>query len=151
MIGHVYITYYLAPVVLLSILTAAYRAALPNARFIDFDTTAKEEVIAMFSTMQPSDLVVLIQSSNFLLNEFRIRLHLFQQKLKVIEHTHLHRNTEEQWEVYINALAYDSRMVSKNRTGAQNKTRDNERADLSLRWRNLHHHRWTRNAKIEHW
>ncbi len=92
---------------LTDILTAAYRAALPNARFIDFDTTAKEEVIATFNTMQPGDLVVLIQSSNFLLNQFRIRLHLFQQKLKVIEHTHLHRNTEEQWGVYIDALAYD--------------------------------------------
>lgn len=92
---------------LTNILTAAYRAALPNARFVDFDATAKEEVITTFDTMQPGDLVVLIQSANFLLNEFRIRLRLFQQKLKVIEHTHLRRNTEEQWEVYIDALAYD--------------------------------------------
>jgi leucyl aminopeptidase (aminopeptidase T) len=57
--------------------------------------------------MQPSDLVVLIQSSNFLLDAFRIRLHLFQKKLKVIEHTHLYRNTEDVWDVYINALEYD--------------------------------------------
>jgi leucyl aminopeptidase (aminopeptidase T) len=92
---------------LTKILTEAYRAALPDARFIDFDALTKEEVIAACDEMQPSDLVVLIQSSNFLLDAFRIRLHLFQKKLKVIEHTHLHRNTEDVWDVYVNALEYD--------------------------------------------
>jgi len=92
---------------LTGVLTAAYRAALPDARFLDFDTLSKEDVIAAIDTMKERDLVVLIQSSNFLLNEFRIRLHLFQKKLKVIEHTHLHRNPEAVWDVYVNALAYD--------------------------------------------
>ena len=68
---------------------------------------SKEEVIAACDEMRPDDLVVLIQSSNFLLDAFRIRLHLFQKKLKVIEHTHLYRNTEDVWDVYINALEYD--------------------------------------------
>lgn len=93
---------------LTEILTAAYRTALPDARFIDFDTASKEEVMDAINAMKPSDLVVLIQSSNFLLDAFRIRLHLFQQKLKVIEHVHLHRNTEDVWDVYINALEYDT-------------------------------------------
>lgn len=92
---------------LTDVLTAAYRAVLPDARFLDFDTLAKEDVIAAIDTMRERDLVVLIQSSNFLLNEFRIRLHLFQKKLKVIEHTHLHRNPSAVWDVYVNALAYD--------------------------------------------
>jgi len=92
---------------LTDILTAAYRAALPHAEFIDFDASNKDAIIAAFDALAPGDLVVLIQSSNFLLNEFRIRLHLFQHKLKVIEHVHLHRNSEEVWDVYINALAYD--------------------------------------------
>jgi len=89
------------------ILVEAYRTVLPGARFVDFDTVTKEEIIAAFDTMAPEDLVVLIQSSNFLLNEFRIRLHLFSKKLKVIEHMHLYRNTENVWDVYIDALAYD--------------------------------------------
>ncbi len=89
------------------ILTAAYQAVLPGARFIDFDTATKEAVIASFDTLSPGDLVVLIQSSNFRLDEFRIRLHLFSKKLKVIEHMHLYRNTEPVWDVYINSLAYD--------------------------------------------
>ncbi len=92
---------------LTDILTAAYRTALPHAHFVDFDAVSKEEVIAAFEAMQPGDLVVLIQSSNFLLDAFRIRLHLFNKKLKVIEHLHLHRNTEDVWDVYINAIAYD--------------------------------------------
>jgi hypothetical protein len=92
---------------LTDVLTQAYRAVLPSARFLDFDTLSKEEVIAAIDHMQERDLVVLIQSSNFLLNEFRIRLHLFQKKLKVIEHTHLYRNPEAVWDVYVNALAYD--------------------------------------------
>lgn len=92
---------------LTDVLTRAYRIALPRARFLDFDTLSKEEVIGAIDQMKERDLVVLIQSSNFLLNEFRIRLHLFQKKLKVIEHTHLHRNPEAVWDVYVNALAYD--------------------------------------------
>lgn len=90
------------------ILTEAYRSVLPDATFIDFDTVSKEDIIEAFNAMQPSDLVVLIQSSNFLLNEFRIRLHLFSKKLKVIEHMHLYRNTEDVWDVYIEALSYDT-------------------------------------------
>lgn len=92
---------------LTNILTEAYRNVLPRAQFIDFDSLGKEEIIAAINAMHPSDLVVLIQSSNFLLDAFRIRLHLFQKKLKVIEHTHLYRNTPDVWDVYINALEYD--------------------------------------------
>ena len=92
---------------LTEILLAAYREALPDARFVDFEAVSKEEVIEAFDSMQPSDLVVLLQSSNFLLDAFRIRLHLFQKGLKVIEHMHLYRNTEDVWDVYVNALEYD--------------------------------------------
>ncbi len=70
---------------LTDILTEGYRAALPDARFIDFDTVSKEDIIAAFDEMHPRDLVVLIQSSNFLLDAFRIRLYLFQKKLKVMK------------------------------------------------------------------
>jgi hypothetical protein len=93
---------------LTDILTAAYRKAIPNAVFVDFDKVSKEEIIDMFDDMSPDDLVVLIQSTNFRLDEFRIRLYLFNKKLKVIEHMHLTRNPEDVWDVYINSLAYDT-------------------------------------------
>lgn len=89
------------------ILTQAYRNALPEAEFVDFNQVSKEEILARFDALQPQDLVVMIQSSNFRLDEFRIRLHLFSKKLKVIEHMHLYRNNGDVWDVYIDALAYD--------------------------------------------
>ena len=92
---------------LTDILTDAYRANLPTAKFIDFDKISKEEIIDEFNNMNEKDLVVLLQTSNFRLDDFRIRLHLFQKKLKVIEHMHLYRNSEEVWDVYVNSLAYD--------------------------------------------
>lgn len=92
---------------LTQILTEAYRATLPHATFMSFDSASKSEVIAAFNDLHPRDLVVLIQSASFRLDEFRIRLHLFEKGLKVIEHTYLRRNTEENWGTYINALAYD--------------------------------------------
>ncbi|MFZ2252925.1 MAG: hypothetical protein WAW13_01975 [Minisyncoccia bacterium] len=92
---------------LTEILAEAYRMVLPKAEFLDFSSLEKEEIIATFDALSPRDLVVLIQSSDFRLNEFRIRIHLFQQKLKVIDHQHLYRNEPDSWQTYINALAYD--------------------------------------------
>ncbi len=93
--------------ILTEIITQAYRNVLPDAQFVDFDTLDKDSIIALCDTLKPKDLVVLIQSTDFRLNQFRIRIHLFQKKLKVIDHLHLYRNTEDSWETYINALAYD--------------------------------------------
>ncbi len=92
---------------LTNILTAAYRNALPDARFVDFDSSTKEEIIAIFDDYSPSDLVVMLQSSSFRLDDFRIRIHLFKLRLKVIEHLHLYRNNPETWESYIDSIAYD--------------------------------------------
>lgn len=89
------------------IVTEAYRVVLPEATFLDFNTESKETIISAFDTLSPKDLVVLVQSSDFRLNEFRIRIYLFQKKLKVIDHLHLYRNTPDSWETYVDALAYD--------------------------------------------
>jgi leucyl aminopeptidase (aminopeptidase T) len=88
-------------------LTQAYRANLPDAQFIDFDTTTHDDVLAAFRAMAAHDLVVLVQSTNFRLEAFRIRVELFKLGLKVIEHVHLSRMPGIQGEHYIEALAYD--------------------------------------------
>ena len=93
---------------LTNIITEAYRKAVPRAHFINFDTTPKTEILAEIDGLAERDLVVLIQSTSFQLNEFRIRLHLFKKKLKVIEHMHLVRNSEKHFEVYVNSLEYDT-------------------------------------------
>jgi aminopeptidase len=89
-------------------LTEGYRRNLPDASFIDFDSVAPDEVLAAFKRLSASDLVVLIQSTNFRLEAFRIRVELFKLGLKVIEHVHLSRMPGDQGAHYIEALAYDS-------------------------------------------
>lgn len=92
---------------LTQILTESYRQNLPNATFIDFDKIKSLEIIDNFQKLKPNDLVILLQSSNFRLDEFRIRIHLFGLKLKVIEHMHLYRNLPQTWESYVSSLAFD--------------------------------------------
>ncbi|MES2072768.1 MAG: hypothetical protein V4488_20600 [Pseudomonadota bacterium] len=88
-------------------LAEAYRRCLPEARFIDFDAVSQDDILAAFETLAPSDLVVLVQSTNFRLEAFRIRIELFKRGLKVIEHPHLARMPEQEALYYIQSLAYD--------------------------------------------
>jgi aminopeptidase len=92
---------------LAKIITDAYREVLPSAMFIDFYKTTPEEILNTFSVLKEKTLVVLIQSSNFRLNAFRIRVELFKQNLKVIEHPRLNRMIDHQMKYYIDSLAYD--------------------------------------------
>lgn len=92
---------------LANILTAAYRRCLPDARFIDFDSIDPEALRAEFEKLAPGDLVVLIQSTSFRLDVFRIRVELFKRSLKVIEHPHLARMQGKEVSLYLESLAYD--------------------------------------------
>ena len=88
-------------------LTEAYRRCLPDALFIEFDSSAPEPVLAAFEQLSSGDLVVLIQSTSFRLDAFRIRVELFKRSLKVIEHPHLEHMNGEEALTYIDSLAYD--------------------------------------------
>ncbi|MGZ3183333.1 MAG: hypothetical protein ACXU8N_12905 [Telluria sp.] len=88
-------------------LAEAYRRNLPDGQFVDFDSIAPDELHAAFRALRPGDLVVLVQSTNFRLDAFRIRVELFKLGLKVVEHVHLSRMPGVQGEYYIDALAYD--------------------------------------------
>jgi hypothetical protein len=89
------------------ILTQAYRRALPDADCLDFDQVTPEQVLATFAALPAGSLVVLIQTTSFRLEAFRIRIELFKRGLKVIEHVHLSRMPAEQGLFYIQSLAYD--------------------------------------------
>jgi aminopeptidase len=89
------------------VIADAYRVAAPRARFVDFETVTPEQVREMFDRYKSGDLIVLVQSANFRLNEFRLRIELFARGLKNIEHVHLGRIPEDQWTRYIDALSYD--------------------------------------------
>lgn len=88
-------------------LTAAYRRCLPEASFIDFDAASPQAILDTFAALAPASLVVLIQSTNFRLEAYRIRVELFKRALKVIEHPHLARMPGQQALYYIESLAYD--------------------------------------------
>ena len=88
-------------------LTEAYRISLPEAEFIEFDEAEREKILGVFEGLSPGDLVVMIQSTSFRLDAFRIRIELFNRSLKVIEHPHLARMCGEEAVTYIDALAYD--------------------------------------------
>ncbi len=88
-------------------LTEGYRRCLPTAQFIDFEVESPERIRTAMEALEPLDLVILIQSANFRLEAFRLRVELFKRSLKVIEHPHLARMQGQEIEWYINALAYD--------------------------------------------
>jgi aminopeptidase len=89
------------------ILSEAYAQCLPSAVHLDFDSVPAAQILEAFSALEAGALVVLIQSTNFRLGEFRIRVELFKQGLKVIEHPHLARMPEPEYAAYVDALAYD--------------------------------------------
>lgn len=91
------------------LLTDAYRAALPDVPSIDFDKTSPADIIETVTKLSPGDLVIMVQSTNFRLAEYRFRIELFQRGIAVIEHVHLDRITQpEQIATYVDALAYDT-------------------------------------------
>ena len=89
------------------ILCIAYKEALPLATFIDFNTTEPQEILDKLNTLKEFDFVALVQSRNFRLDAFRIRVELFKRKIKVIEHPHLSRMSDDEVPCYIDSMLYD--------------------------------------------
>jgi len=94
-----------------TILSKAYHTNLPQATFINFNDVTAEEIRAVFDTLDALDFVVLIQSTNFRLDAFRIRVELFKRKIKVLEHPHLGRMKDDEVSHYIDALEYDTSSI----------------------------------------
>ncbi len=94
--------------VLAQVLAAAYQRCLPHAIAVDFNAQTPSVIMERFALLQASDLVVLVQTTHFRLDAFRIRVELFKRQIKVIEHPHLNRMAEHEVPFYINALAYDA-------------------------------------------
>ena len=89
------------------LLRATYERCLPTATFLEFDALAPAAILAAFEGLAPRALVVLIQSTSFRLDAYRIRLELFRRGLAVIEHPHLARITGAEVALYVEALAYE--------------------------------------------
>lgn len=92
---------------LTEILGLAYGQALAQGRVMDFDAHSPEECIEALDQLKSGDLAVLVQSSSFRLDAFRIRVHLFARGVKVVEHPHLDAMAPDQVEIYVDACAVD--------------------------------------------
>lgn len=112
------------------ILTRAYQNAAPHARNLSFDAHDNAGVLSAINALKPGDLVILIQSTSFRLDEFRIRLYLFTRQLKVIEHPHLERVLESERQTYIDSLEYDGGYYR--RLGPELKSRIDRAHQISL-------------------
>lgn len=85
----------------------SYRVCLPGARFLNFAGAGPAAIHQALDQLAAQDLAVLIQSTSFRLDAFRIRIELFRRGLKVIEHPHLARIDGGEVSIYIDSLAYD--------------------------------------------
>lgn len=92
---------------LASQLADGYQSALPTMVAIDFDQSTPDAIMEQVDALAADDLVILVQSSSFRLNQFRFRVELFKRGLAVIEHPHLERMKPEEATIYIEGLAYD--------------------------------------------
>jgi hypothetical protein len=89
------------------LLLQAYRDVIPEAQVLLFENGKETEILSRIDSLSPKTLVVLIQSANFRLNDFRLRIELFKRKLWTIEYIHLARMAEDQVPIYLKSLRYD--------------------------------------------
>lgn len=88
------------------LLAEAYSVNMPRAEKLNFDDEAPEILREKLLSLSAGSTVVLVQSSNFRLDDFRIRLQLFNAGIGCLEHAHLKYYEPEEHETYANALEY---------------------------------------------
>jgi len=91
---------------LASLLADAYSANMPHAEKLDFDKENPEELRQKLLSLPSGSTVILVQSTNFRLDDFRIRLQLFNEGIGCLEHAHLDYFPPEEYETYADALQY---------------------------------------------
>ena len=93
----------------LSILVSnAYIENLKNIKseIIDINTVNKEELIKRLWNLKEYSTVILVQSTNFRLDNFRIRLQLHNNWVWCLEHNHLQYMKDDEYENYADAIEY---------------------------------------------
>lgn len=92
---------------LAKILSEAYIKSLPeHAEKIEYAEEKKEMLIEKLRALPAGSNVFLVQSSNFRLDDFRIRLQLFNNGVGCLEHALLQTVTDKMIETYLNAFAW---------------------------------------------
>ncbi len=81
---------------------------IENAEMINFDSLPKDELKEKLMSLEEGATVILVQSTNFRLDDFRIRLNLNNQWVGCLEHNHLGYLPTEHTENYIDSIVYNS-------------------------------------------
>ncbi len=84
----------------------AHLKNLPNAEIILFEEEKKEELKAKILELWEYDTNILVQTTNFRLEKFRIRMSLQQRGAAGIEHNHLWYMKEHEVENYLRSISY---------------------------------------------
>ncbi len=89
----------------------AYARNLKDLKNIDseiiiFNEISKEELKEKLTSLKPNSTVILVQSTNFRLEDFRIRMTLHKAWVGCLEHNHLVYIKDEEIENYIDAIEY---------------------------------------------
>lgn len=79
-----------------------------NAEIIDFSNVNKEDLKTKLLSLQENSTVILVQSTNFMLDDFRIRLNLNNAWVWCLEHRHLAYIYDSQIENYADAITYNT-------------------------------------------
>lgn len=90
------------------ILTHAYASSHDPSKTQTLCVPENDQVyiIEKINSLKEGDVVVVVQSTAFRLNEYRLRIELFKRGLKTIEHHYLKMHPPEQYKNYINSLAF---------------------------------------------
>jgi hypothetical protein len=94
---------------LTQIITAAYGDMInehSNIEFTNFNHHTADDILGHLMTLKAHDCVILIQSQQFRLNEYRLRLELFKRNIKTIEHVHLNIIKPDEYQNYVESLAF---------------------------------------------
>ena len=94
-----------------TLIASWYQNALKDdskAQCIDFDSLEKQEISDLLMWLPEWATVILVQSTNFRLDDFRIRLNLKNQWVGCLEHNHLWYIPDEQIENYIDSIVYNT-------------------------------------------
>lgn len=110
------------------ILAQAYGSVLNSGKslMVDFDHTTVGQLKATIDTMTKGDLVVLVQSNGFRLNDYRLRIELFKVGISNLEHAHLDMMPNSQIQTYIDTLSFTPQGENRRRADELKRLMDSE-------------------------
>lgn len=80
----------------------------PNSEIIKYGDISSSDLKEKILSLDPHSTVIMVESTNFRLEEFRIRISLQHRNVAWIEHNHLTYIRDDQIETYLKAVSYQS-------------------------------------------